>query len=57
MVAARPRLTVSQLPSHAHELKPVEQMWSHLTRSLANLTKETIAALTALVKACLIRRQ
>jgi hypothetical protein len=30
--------------------EPVESVWSHLKRSLANLTKHNIFALTALVK-------
>jgi len=50
LVAARPWLTVFQLPPYAHELNPVEPVWSHLKRSLANLTKHTLAELTALVK-------
>jgi putative transposase len=51
LIAARPCLTVFRLPPYAHELNPVELVWSHLKRSLANLTKHTIAELTALVKA------
>jgi transposase len=57
LVAARPWLTVFQLPPYAHELNPVEPVWSHLKRSLANLTKHTIAELTALVKTRLKRMQ
>ena len=49
-ITARPWLTVHRLPPYAHELNPVEPVWSHLKRSLANLTKHTIAELTALVK-------
>jgi hypothetical protein len=49
-IAARPWLTVYRLPPYAHELNPVEPVWTHLKRSLANLTKHTIAELTALVK-------
>jgi len=45
------------LPPYAHELDPVEPLWSHLKRSLANLTKHTIAELTALVKTRLRRMQ
>jgi len=40
---------------YAHELNPVEPVWSHLKRSLANLTKLTIATLTALAKTRLKR--
>ena len=49
-ITARPWLTVYRLPPYAHQLNPVEPVWSHLKRSLANLTKHTIAELTALVK-------
>ena len=57
LVAARPWLTVFRLPPYAHELNPVESVWAHLKRSLANLTKHDIAELTALVKARLRRMQ
>ncbi|MGR7025469.1 transposase [Geodermatophilus sp. URMC 62] len=57
LIAARPWLTVYRLPPYAHELNPVELVWSHLKRSLANLTKHTIAELTALVKTRLRRMQ
>jgi hypothetical protein len=57
LIAARPWLTVFRLPPYAHELNPVESVWSHLKRSLANLTKHTIAELTALVKTRLKRMQ
>ena len=57
LVAARPWLTVFQLPPYAHELNPVEPVWAHLKRSLANLTKHTIAELTVLVKTRLRRMQ
>ena len=50
LVAARPWLTVFQLPPYAHELNLVKPVWSHLKRPLANLTRHTIAELTALVK-------
>ena len=43
LVAARDWLTVYQLPSYAHELNPVEPVWSHLKRSLANLAKRNLA--------------
>ena len=57
IIAARPWLTVFRLPPYAHELNPVELILSHLKRSLANLTKHTIAELTALVKTRLRRMQ
>jgi hypothetical protein len=57
IIAARPWLTVFRLPPYAHELNPVEPVWSHLKRSLANLTKHTITELTALVKTRLRRMQ
>jgi transposase len=57
LIAARDWLTVCQLPPYAHELNPVEPVWSHLKRSLANLTKRNISQLTALVKTRLKRMQ
>ena len=57
LIAARPWLTVYRLPPYAHELNPVEPVWAHLKRSLANLTKHTLAELTALVKTRLKRMQ
>ena len=56
-IAARDWLTVYRLPPYAHELNPVEPVWAHLKRSLANLTKHTITELTALVKTRLKRLQ
>jgi transposase len=57
LIAARNWLTVCQLPPCAHELNPVEPVWSHLKRSLANLTKHNLSQLTALVKTRLKRIQ
>jgi len=57
LIATRPWLTVYRLPPYAHELNPVELVWSHLKRSLTNLTKHTIAELTVLVKTRLKRMQ
>jgi len=57
LVAARAWLTVFQLPPYAHELNPVELVWSHLKRSLANLARRDLAQLTALVKTRLKRMQ
>ncbi|MGV9309468.1 IS630 family transposase [Nonomuraea sp. NPDC003727] len=55
LIAARLWLTVYQLPPYAPELNPVEGVWSHLKRSLANLTKHSLEQLTALVKTRLKR--
>ena len=57
LVTARPWLTVYQLPPWASELNPVEPVWSNLKRSLANLVKQDIGQLTALVKTRLRRMQ
>jgi DDE superfamily endonuclease len=57
LIVARDWLTVCQLPPYAHELNPVEPVWSHLKRSLANLAKRNLAELTALVKTRLRRMQ
>jgi DDE superfamily endonuclease len=57
LITARDWLTVYQLPPYAHELNPVELVWSHLKRSLANLAKRNLAQLTALVKTRLKRMQ
>jgi transposase len=57
LVTARPWLTACQLPPYASELNPVEAVWSNLKRSLANLTKQNIDQLTALVKTRLRRMQ
>ena len=40
-----------------HYGKPTEPVWSNLKRSLANLTKQNISQLTALVKTRLRRMQ
>ena len=57
LIAARLWLTVCQLPAYAPELNPVEAVWSHLKRSLANLAKHNIAQLAALIKTRLKRMQ
>lgn len=57
LIAARLWLTVYQLPPYAPEFNPVEGVWSHLKRSLANLTKHSLDQLTALVKTRLKRMQ
>ena len=50
LIAARDWLTVFRLPPYAPELNPVEAVWSHLKRSLANFAKRNIGQLAALVK-------
>lgn len=57
LIAARSWLTVYQLPPYAPEFNPVEGVWSHLKRSLANLTRHSLDQLTALVKTRLKRMQ
>jgi putative transposase len=57
LAAARDWLTVFQLPAYAPELNPVEPVWSNLKRSLANLVKQDIGQLTALVRTRLRRMQ
>jgi hypothetical protein len=57
LAAARDWLTIYQLPPYAHELNPVEPVWSHRKRSLANMAKRNISELTALVKTRLRRMQ
>jgi hypothetical protein len=44
-------------PAVRARLNPVEPLWSHLERSLANLAKRHLAQLTALVKTRLKRMQ
>lgn len=50
LIAARPWLRVYTLPSYAPELNPVESVWSHLKRSLANLAAGNITHLAGLAK-------
>jgi transposase len=57
LIAARSWLRVYRLPSYASELNPVGPVWSNLKRSLANLVKQDIGQLTALVKTRLRRMQ
>ncbi|WP_406329470.1 transposase [Streptomyces sp. NBC_00203] len=57
LIAARLWLTVYQLPPYAPEFNPVKGVWSHLKRSLANLTKHSLDQLTALVRTRLKRMQ
>jgi transposase len=57
LVATRTWLRVYQLPSYAPELNPVESVWSHLKRSLANLAAGTITRMAALARTRLKRMQ
>ncbi|MET9477717.1 MULTISPECIES: transposase [unclassified Streptomyces] len=57
LIDARSWLTAYQLPPYARQFNPVEGVWSHLKRSLANLTKHNLDELTALVKTRLKRMQ
>jgi len=57
LIAARSWLTVFQLPAYAPELNPVEGIWPSMKRSLANLTKQGIDQLAALIKTRLRRMQ
>ncbi|WP_443735435.1 IS630 family transposase [Streptomyces flavotricini] len=43
-------LTIIKLPPYAPDLNPVEGVWAHLKKSLANLAPRTIDDLTPLVK-------
>lgn len=43
-------LTIIKLPSYAPDLNPVEGVWAHLKKSLANLAPRAIDDLTPLVK-------
>lgn len=57
LVATRTWLRVYQLPSYAPELNPVESVWSHLKRSLANLAAGTIIHMAVLARTRLKRMQ
>jgi putative transposase len=57
LVATRDWLGVYQLPSYAPELNPVESVWSHLKRSLANLAAGTTSRLAQLARTRLKRMQ
>ncbi|MEV0597656.1 transposase [Nonomuraea cavernae] len=57
LVERRAWLTVIQLPAYAPELNPVEGVWAHLKRSLANLAKKTLNELARLIKTRLKKMQ
>ncbi|ANZ13583.1 IS630 family IS885-like transposase [Streptomyces noursei ATCC 11455] len=50
LVAERAWLTVVLLPGYAPELNPVEGLWSHIKRSLANLAACTLRELETLLR-------
>ncbi|GAA5088125.1 transposase [Thermocatellispora tengchongensis] len=50
LIAAHPWLTVFYLPAYIPELNPVEGVWAHAKKSLANLAMRTIDQLIALVR-------
>ncbi len=50
MIATRPWLRVFLLPAYAPDLNPVEAVWSHVKRSLANLTAGSFTRLETLVR-------
>ncbi|GAA2815934.1 hypothetical protein GCM10010505_46770 [Kitasatospora aburaviensis] len=57
LVAARDWLTVYILPAYAPDLNPVEWLWAHVKRSLANLSSVAVDRLEALVRNRLKRLQ
>ncbi|MGW3472753.1 IS630 family transposase [Saccharopolyspora sp. NPDC000995] len=57
LLAGHRWLHVYQLPSYAPELNPVESVWSHLKRSLANFAAGTITNLATLARTRLKRMQ
>nr|WP_245657896.1 transposase [Herbidospora mongoliensis] len=57
LIAARPWLTVFYLPAYAPEFNPVEAVWAHMKKSLANLATRNQDQLLALVKSRLKRMQ
>nr|WP_234384488.1 transposase [Streptomyces sp. MMG1121] len=50
LAAERDWLTVVLLPGYAPELNPVEGLWAHIKRSLANLATRTLGELESLLR-------
>lgn len=50
LVAEREWLTIVLLPGYTPELNPVEGMWAHIKRSLANLAARTLSKLETLLR-------
>lgn len=57
LIAARPWLRVYQLPAHAPDLNPTENVWTDLRRSPANIAYGTAAELARKAKTRLKRTQ
>ncbi|WP_218125860.1 transposase, partial [Sinosporangium album] len=56
-IEARPWLTVFRLPPYAPELNPVEAVWAHMKKSMANLPVRTVEELVSVVRGRLRRVQ
>ncbi|MEV6750753.1 transposase [Streptomyces sp. NPDC051080] len=50
LVAERDWLTAVPLPGYAPDLNPVEGLWAHIKRSLANLAARTLNELVTLLR-------
>ncbi|MER5700013.1 transposase [Streptomyces mirabilis] len=50
LVAERDWLTMVLLPGYAPELNPIEGLWAHIKRSLANLAARTLNELETLLR-------
>ncbi|GJF22197.1 hypothetical protein SHO565_27610 [Streptomyces sp. HO565] len=50
LIAERARLTVFLLPAYSPDLNPVEWVWAHVKRSLANLAVVALDRLETLVR-------
>ncbi|MFF9322636.1 transposase [Streptomyces sp. NPDC014735] len=57
LIAEREWLTVFLLPAHSPDLNPVEGVWAHVRRSLANLAVVALDRLEILVRNRLTRLQ
>jgi transposase len=57
LIDAREWLTVHILPAYSPDLNPVEWLWAHVKRSLANLASVALDRLEALVRNRLKRLQ
>jgi transposase len=57
LIGARDWLTVYILPAYAPDLNPVEWLWAHVKRSLANLASVALDHLEAVVRNRLKRLQ
>src|SRR5690348_13181609 len=57
LITEREWLTVFLLPAHSPDLNPVEGVWAHVKRSLANLAVVALDRLEALVRNRLKRLQ